>query len=286
MTPTPLAGEPTASQVCVGISGWTYPGWRGDFYPTGLPHRAELSYAAERLSSIEINGSFYSLQRPSSYQKWHGETPDDFTFAVKGGRFITHMKRLLDVEQPLANFFASGVLALGAKLGPVLWQLPPTLTFDEARLSGFLSLLPRTTSAAAELAATHDDRLTDDQAFTAVLVDKPLRHAVEVRHASLATPQAVSLLREHDVALVAADTAGRWPAVAEPTSDFMYVRLHGADELYVSGYTDDALDRWADKVRRWRGSGLDVFVYFDNDAKVRAPYDAQALIRRLADNPA
>jgi uncharacterized protein YecE (DUF72 family) len=237
------------------------------------------------MSSIEINGSFYSLQRPSSYQRWHAETPEDFVFSVKGGRFITHMKRLLDVEAPLANFFATGVLALGDKLGPLLWQLPPTLAYDADRLTSFLTLLPRTTVGAAELAAHHDERITEDQAFTRATVDRPLRHAIEVRHPSLATPEAVSLLRDHDVALVVADSAGRFPAVEEVTSDFMYVRLHGAEELYTSGYTDQALDQWANKVRRWLELGLDVFVYFDNDVKVRAPYDAQSLLARLHPNP-
>ncbi len=265
----------------MGISGWTYAGWRGDFYPVGLRHRLELAFAAERMGSIEINGSFYSLQRPSSYLRWYDETPEDFVFAVKGGRFITHMKRLADIQAPLANFFASGVLGLGSKLGPLLWQLPPTLQFDAARLDAFFSLLPRTTAEAAGLAATHDDRLTEEQTYLTARTPQPLRHALEVRHPSLVTPEAISLLRAHDVALVVADTAGRWPAVEERTSDFMYVRLHGADELYVSGYTPDALDTWADKIRGWTGAGLDTYVYFDNDVKVHAPYDAQALRRRL-----
>jgi len=265
----------------IGISGWTYPGWRSAFYPAGLAHRKELAYAAERLSSIEINGSFYALQRPSSFQRWREETPGDFVFAIKGGRFITHMKRLLDAETPLANFFASGMLALGDKLGPVLWQLPPTLQYDGDRLSAFLGLLPRTTAAAAELAGRHDDRLTDDDVLATTDVDRPLRHAVEVRHPSLVRPEAVDLFRAHEVALVVADSAGRFPFVEQVTADFVYVRLHGADELYTSGYTPDALDRWALKIRAWAAQGLDVFVYFDNDAKVRAPYDAEGLMRRL-----
>lgn len=270
----------------MGISGWTYAGWRGDFYPTGLRHRSELTYAAERMGSIEINGSFYSLQRPTSYLRWYDETPDGFVFAVKGGRFITHMKRLGDVEQPLANFFASGVLALGDKLGPVLWQLPPTLQYDADRLASFFALLPRTTAEAAALAARHDDRLTEEQTYLTARTDQPLRHALEVRHPSMVTPEAVALIRSHDVALVVADTAGRWPAVEEVTADFMYVRLHGADELYVSGYTTESLDAWAAKIRRWTSAGLDTFVYFDNDVKVHAPYDAQGLRERLSPEPA
>src|SRR5919107_1922375 len=135
----------------VGISGWRYAGWRGDFYPTGLAQRRELEYAAQRMTSIEINGSFYSLQRPSSYASWREQTPEGFVFAVKGGRFISHLKRLVDVETPLANFFASGVLALGPKLGPVLWQLPENLPYDAERLADFFDLLPRTTTAAGVL---------------------------------------------------------------------------------------------------------------------------------------
>jgi len=271
------------ADVRIGISGWRYPGWRGDFYPKGLPQRGELAYASRRLSTIEINGSFYSLQRPSSYLAWRAETPDDHVFAVKGGRFITHMKKLAGIETPLANFFASGVLALGPKLGPFLWQLPPTLGFDAERLSRFFDQLPRTTSAAAEIAARHDDRLGGDgRAYTSAEVEMPIRHALEVRHDSYRTAAFVDLLRDHDIAAVVADTAGKWPVIEEATADFMYVRLHGAEELYTSGYTDEALDSWAAKIRRWSGvDGRDVFVYFDNDAKVRAPYDAMTLMSKL-----
>ncbi len=269
------------TEIRIGISGWVYPAWRRTFYPKGLPHRRELEYAAEHLSSIEINGTFYALQRPSSFQHWHDQTPDDFVFAVKGGRFITHLKKLADPETPLANFFASGVLALGRKLGPVLWQLPPTLGFDEERLVRFFETLPRTTAAAAALAGHHDDRLGDDRVLASTSVDLPIRHALEVRHDTFATERFTDLLRAHDVAAVLADTAGRWPMLDAVTSDFVYVRLHGADELYVSGYTDEALDAWADRVCRWRDDGLDTYVYFDNDAKVRAPYDAMALTSRL-----
>jgi uncharacterized protein YecE (DUF72 family) len=268
-------------RIRVGISGWTYPAWRGDFYPAGLVQRRELEYAASRLTSIEINGSFYSLQRPTSYAAWRDQTPDDFVFAVKGGRFITHLKKLAGVETALANFFASGVLALGPKTGPFLWQLPPTLGFDADRLAAFFALLPRTSTAAAVLAQGHDDKVPDDRALTSADADRPLRHALEVRHRSFATPETTALLREHDVALVVADTAGRWPLIEEPTSDHMYVRLHGDRELYASGYTPAALDRWAAKCQAWADGGLDVFVYFDNDAKGYAPHDAMALIGRL-----
>jgi uncharacterized protein YecE (DUF72 family) len=268
-------------EVRIGISGWRYAGWRGDFYPTGLPQRRELEYAAERLTSIEINGSFYSLQRPSSYRAWAAETPADFVFAVKGGRFITHMKKLRDVEAPLANFFASGVLALGPKLGPFLWQLPENLPLDTERLDAFLALLPRTTTEAASLASGHDDKIVDDRALTTVDAVRPLRHALEFRHSSYASEEGIAVLRRHDVACVLADTAGRWPRVEQDTSDFRYVRLHGDQELYASGYTDESLDTWAERCRTWASDGQDVYVYFDNDAKGYAPYDAVRLLERL-----
>jgi uncharacterized protein YecE (DUF72 family) len=270
------------ADIRVGISGWTYAGWRGDFYPPGLVQRRELEYAAQRMTSIEINGSFYSLQRPSSYDSWRRQTPDGFVFAVKGGRFITHMKKLAGVETALANFFASGVLALGPKLGPLLWQLPPNLGFDAGRLRDFFALLPRTTAEAARLAAGHDAKIPDDRALTTTDADRPLRHALEVRHASFCQQPAYDVLREGDVALVVADTAGRWPLLEQDTSDFRYVRLHGDIELYTSGYSEDALDRWAAKCLRWADAGQDVFVYFDNDVKGFAPHDAEALIRRVS----
>lgn len=269
----------------VGISGWIYQPWRGDFYPKGLPHRQELAYAASRMSSIEINGSFYALQRPTSYHRWAAETPPDFVFSVKGGRFITHMKKLRDVDAPLANFFASGVLALQGKLGPLLWQLPPTLPFDHDRLTDFFTRLPASTGEAAYLARRHDQRLAG-RAWTGVLEDRPLRHALEIRHDSYLTPAFTALLRELGVGLVVADTAGRWPQLFDVTADFVYVRLHGARELYASGYDEDELAVWADRVQAWSGAGLDVYVYFDNDIKVRAPYDAQALRAHLAARPA
>lgn len=272
-----------AGAIRVGISGWTYPGWRGDFYPPGLPRRRELEYAAERLDTVEINGSFYSLQRPSSYAAWRDQTPDDFVFAVKGGRFITHLKRLRDVDVPLANFFASGVLALGPKLGPVLWQLPERLGFDAGLLGEFLGRLPRTVGEAAALARGHDAKVPDDRALTRAprgQAGHRVRHALEFRSPTFCTDEAFALLREHDVAAVVADTAGRWPAVEEVTSDFAYVRLHGAEELYASGYDDAALDRWAERCRGWAEHG-DVFVYLDNDAKGHAPHDALRLAGRI-----
>jgi uncharacterized protein YecE (DUF72 family) len=270
------------AQIRVGISGWTYRGWRGDFYPAGLVQREELRYAAERLSSIEINGSFYSLQRPTSYATWRDQTPADFVFAVKGGRFITHMKRLTDVESPLANFFASGVLALGAKLGPILWQLPERLAFDAERLDSFFALLPRSTIEAAALAARHDEKVPAARALVETDADRPLRHALEFRSPSFCTEQAYQVMRRHGVACVLADTAGRWPKVEVASGGFRYVRLHGDVELYTSGYPDSALEAWAGKCRQWAAGGEDVFCYFDNDAKGYAPHDAVRLLDKLA----
>jgi uncharacterized protein YecE (DUF72 family) len=286
------------AETRVGISGWTYPGWRGVFYPEGLVQRRELEYASRQMNSVEINGSFYSLQRPSSYRKWHDETPPDFVFAVKGGRFITHMKKLRDVEEPLANFFASGVLRLGSKLGPILWQFPEQFGFYEERFAAFLELLPRTTEEAAELAKRHGARL-EGRAWTHAEHPQPLRHAFEMRHPAFFAPEFVRLLRRHGAALVFADTAQRWPYAEDLTADFVYLRLHGAEHLYASGYTDPQLDWWAERIRAWSSGGepadavhaspepapavaeRDVYVYFDNDAKVQAPLDAMRLAGRL-----
>ena len=269
--------------IRVGVSGWSYPRWRGDFYPPGLRQRDELGYVAERMSSVELNGSFYSLQRPSSYVSWSEATPADFVLAVKGSRYITHLKRLRDVEQPLANFLASGPLVLGPKLGPLLWQLPERLEHDADLLEQFFRLLPRTTRAAADLAGHHDERVPEDRAHTAVDVDRPLRHVLEARHPSFAEPSAIAQLREHDIGCVVADTAGRFPVVDAVTSSVVYVRLHGEKKLYAGGYSAASLDRWAERCRQWAGSPgvTDVLVYFDNDSDGRAPYDAVALLERL-----
>lgn len=302
-------GEDRVALVCgmsdirIGISGWTYAPWRGSFFPKGLSQKRELAYAAERVRSIEINGTFYSMQRPSSYAFWHDETPEDFVFAVKGPRFITHLKRLKDVLAPTANFFASGVLRLGPKLGPILWQLPPATRFDPERLSQFFDLLPRGTREAAVLARHHDHRLKA-RAWMRTDADRPIRHALEVRHPSFENAEFISLLRQHEIALVVADTAGKWPLMKDVTADFVYVRLHGDTELYASGYTPEALDRWAEHVSAWssgddaagaklfapplprRKAGRDVYVYFDNDVKTHAPFDAMNLAHRLGLGPA
>jgi uncharacterized protein YecE (DUF72 family) len=285
-------------RVRIGISGWRYPPWRGVFYPPGLPQRSELEFAAASFSSIELNGSFYSLQSPDSYRRWHDDTPADFVFSVKAPRYITHIRRLVDVGTPLANFFASGLLRLRGKLGPVLWQFPPNFRFRAELLDPFLAMLPRSSAEALRLARRRDVRMHGRSAL-AIDADRPLRHAIEVRHESFRDPAFVALLRRHRVALVVADTAGRWPLLEDLTADFVYVRLHGNEELYVSGYTDAALQHWARRIAAWtRGTeaddavhaspvdagkrrARDVYCYFDNDAKVHAPFDAAELSRLL-----
>lgn len=284
-----------AVTIRIGMSGWTYPPWRGVFYPKGLRQKDELHYASRQVTTIEINGTFYSLQRPDSFAEWAEAVPDEFVFSVKGPRYITHIRRLREPPVLLANFFASGVLRLGRKLGPILWQLPPNLRFDAARLDAFFAALPRDTETAAAMAKRHDGRLKWT-ADTVAHHHAPLRHAMEIRHESFRDPAFVDLLRHHDVALVCADTV-EWPRLGDVTSDFVYARLHGSAVLYASGYDAKAIGEWAARVRAWAGGGTpedvdtlgkpaprrrrDVFVYFDNDMKVRAPRDARALAERV-----
>jgi uncharacterized protein YecE (DUF72 family) len=259
----------------VGTSGWRYPPWRGYFYPRDLPHARELAHLAGRLPAVEVNGTFYSLTRPGVCDAWRAAVPADFTFAVKGSRYVTHMLKLRDVRVPLANFFASGILRLGAQLGPILWQLPAMVRFDPERAASFLATLPVDVRAAERLARRHDGRVTGRACLTAPDGrERRLRHALEVRHASWLAPAAVALLRRHGVALVAADTAGRHPFAAHDTADFRYVRLHGATELYRSRYGDAELAPWARRVRRWLAAGQDTYVFFDNTDKRHAPGDA------------
>jgi uncharacterized protein YecE (DUF72 family) len=287
-------------RIRIGISGWRYEPWRGVFYPEGLVQRRELEYASRMFPTIELNGSFYSLQRPEDYAAWHRETPEDFVFAVKGPRYITHLKRLKDIDAPLANFLASGVLELRAKLGPILWQFGPQMPFLAERFDAFFARLPRDTAAAASLAARDcDARVAGRSSFT-VDTARPLRHAVEVRHSSFVDPAFVAMLRRHRIALVVADTAGKWPLLEDLCADFVYIRLHGDVELYASGYGDGALAHWAHRIDIWHrggqaddarcaapdapaapGAARDVYVYFDNDVKAYAPYDAAALTRQL-----
>ncbi|WP_406830629.1 DUF72 domain-containing protein [Pedococcus sp. KACC 23699] len=277
-------------QIRIGTSGWRYARWRGDFYPVGLRQRDELGHLAQRVNTLELNGSFYSLQRPDSFRAWAASTPDDFIFAVKGGRYITHLRKLVDVETALANHCASGILALGTGLGPTLWQLPARLAFDAAQLETFLALLPRTAQDVADLAARHDDKVPQARALTRLApgVDPrtPVRHALEPRHESFANPRASELLSRYAVALVESDSAGTWPRFEAVTSDFGYVRLHGETTLYSGGYCEGSLDRWATKLGAWAAEGRDAYVYFDNDADGRAPYDAVALLARVRELPA
>ena len=297
--PSASIGEETVRGcVRIGISGWRYAPWRGVFYPEGLRQDDELAFASRRFSTIEINGSFYSLQRPEYYQRWHDETPEGFVFAVKGPRFVTHMLKLRGIEPAMANFFASGVANLRAKLGPFLWQLPPQLGYDRERLASFFAMLPRNTDEAARLARRRNEKVRG-RARLVFDVPQRLRHCLEVRHPTFVVPEFIALLREHDVGLVVADTAGRWPLAEDVTSDFVYLRLHGDKELYVSGYTPRALAAWHARIARWRDGGepedarridpahrapsrpRDVYAYFDNDAKVKAPRDAARLARSL-----
>lgn len=289
-----------SGDIRIGISGWRYKGWRGVFYPKDLTQKRELEFAARQFRSIEINGTFYSLQTPESFASWAAVTPPDFVFAVKGPRYITHLKRLNDPEQPLANFFASGVLCLGKKLGPLLWQFPPNFQFEPSaqRLKAFLKLLPSDTKQAAALARRHD-KWMKSRVYTQPGALNPIRHALEIRHKSFATKPFIDLLRAHNIALVCADTV-EWPRLMDVTSDFVYCRLHGSKVLYASGYNKKAIDEWAHRVVAW-STGRDpkdaqliapsaktkprprnVYLYFDNDAKVRAPVDAKTLIACVA----
>jgi uncharacterized protein YecE (DUF72 family) len=303
MSPRARPADPSdapeaAATVRIGISGWRYEPGRGVFYPPTLVQKDELRYASRQFRTIEINGSFYSLQRPDYYERWHDETPEGFVFADKGPRFVTHMLKLKGVEAAMGNFFASGVARLRAKLGPFLWQLPPMLRFDAERLAPFLAMLPRDSDQAGALARRHNDKVTGRCCLRFATPGR-LRHALEVRHESFVTPAFVDLLRRHDVALVVADTAGKWPYAEDITSDFVYARLHGDKELYVSGYTPTALKRWAQRIEHWKAGRIapdptlidplshaahgprDVYAYFDNDAKVKAPRDATRLAALL-----
>jgi uncharacterized protein YecE (DUF72 family) len=285
-------------KIYIGIAGWRYPPWRGVFYPADLAQDRELEFASHNLPSIELNGSFYSLQRPESYAAWHDATPPGFVFSIKGNRYLTHVLRLREIDGPLANVLASGVFNLRDKLGPFLWQFPPSFKFEPERMEHFLRLLPHDTEAALALARRHEPRM---EGKTALAIDKKrkLRHAVEIRHESFLDPAFIALLRKYKVALVVADTAGKWPYIEELTADFMYLRLHGDKELYASGYTEEALDRWAARIAAWSSGGeppdahhvtdkpapkrasRDVFCYFDNDIKVHAPFNARRLIEKL-----
>lgn len=287
-------------EIRIGTSGWVYPPWRKTFYPEDLPQKKELFHASRHLTSLEINGSFYSYQKPSTYQHWYEETPPNFIFSVKGSQYITHINRLKNVEDSLCNFMASGVLLLKEKLGCILWQLPPNFVFNEEksqRLESFFRGLPKTFSEAARL-AKRSKRFTATYPQEIVESTQPLRHALEVRHHSFESPAFIELLRKYRVALVFADTAGKWPYMEDITSDFLYLRLHGYETFYQNGYDSEALKFWAQRLNTWAhhqrprhwqnvadGTSFpDVkiaFVYFDNDLKIKAPRDALQLQKIL-----
>ena len=273
------AALPTHGSL-IGISGYDYKPWRGTFYPEDLPARRWLEYASRSFATIELNGTFYSLKSPPVFERWVEETPRDFVFAVKGGRFITHNLKLRNAERAMGNFFASGVLALGRKTGPFLWQLPATYRFDAERMDAFMRQLPRSSREGEAVARQHDARLRRGALLEAA-ARVPYRHAFEVRHESYFHDEFYALLREHRCAFVVADTAGKFPYAEEVTADFVYVRLHGSRQLYASSYTDEELDEWARKIARWRKGKRDVYVYFDNDMKTHAPFDALRLVERV-----
>lgn len=291
------------ADIRIGVSGWTYTPWRGNFYPTGLTQKLELAYAGRRFNALEINGTFYSLQRPSSFQSWYDATPEDFVFTLKGGRYITHMIKLKEPRTALANYLSQGLLCLKEKLGPILWQFPPFLPFHEDRFRAFFDMLPRDTEQLARLAREHaparKGKVTLD-----VDRNRPVRHAVEFRHESFLVGPFVKLLREYNIALVVADTASKFPTAEDVTADWVYVRLHGSRSLYTSGYTPTELKAWAKKITAWsrgsepadarrigpkartRKSGRDMFIFFDNtDVKLRAPVDARKLAGLLEVGP-
>lgn len=264
----------TQPRIRVGIGGWTYEPWRGAFYPNGLTQKRELEYAASKLSSIEINGTYYGSQKPESFAKWHDETPEDFIFSLKGPRFTTNRRVLAEAGESVERFFNSGVLALKNKLGPVNWQFAPTKKFDAEDFAAFLRLLPKNIDG------------------------RTIRHAVEVRHDSFRAPEFVALAREHGVAIViAADS--EYPQIADPTAVFVYARIMGTREDEETGYSAAALDRWAERARIWASggspkgletvapaakakTGRDVFLYVISGFKTRNPAAAMALIERLS----
>jgi uncharacterized protein YecE (DUF72 family) len=262
-----------SGKIYCGIGGWTYEPWRGVFYPKGLPQARELAYAAEHLTSIEVNGTFYRTQVPATFRKWASEVPDGFVFALKGPRYAVNRRVLAEAGDSIKRFLESGPTELGPHLGPLLWQFAPTKKFDEADFAKFLELLP----------ASFDGR--------------PLRHVVEPRHDSFKTPAFIALARKFGAAIVYADHAS-YTEIAEVTSDFVYARLQKGNEKLKAGYPPQALDRWAKRAQTWAQGGepkdlpkvdkaapkrpRDVFVYFIHEAKVRAPAAAMALIERLS----
>tara|TARA_R110002020_G_scaffold6143_6_gene25699 strand:+ start:514 stop:1347 length:834 start_codon:yes stop_codon:yes gene_type:complete len=257
-----------------GTAGWVFAPWRGTFYPDGLVQKNELAFASARLSSIEINATFRANQKPASFAKWAGEARDGFVFSLKGPQLVTHIKRLKNCRIELANFFASGPLALGDKLGPFIWQLPPNLAYDPIVLRDFLALLPRTRADYIALAERADARLKSEPFLDASSIG-PLRHAIELRHPSFDDPEVNALLAEHNVARVIADTL-QSPGRAL-TADFAYCRLQGLARDDAAGYLADDIQDWAETIAGWTAQGTDVFAYFVHEDKLHAPANAIAL---------
>ena len=283
-------------KIRIGLSGWSYDEWQGVFYPDDLPDDHRLGYAATAFDTIEVNGTFYSLTDPESCRRWRQSAPAGFKFAVKGSRYITHMRRLREVGTGLANFFASGVLELGDMLGPLLWQLPADLPFDAQLLDSFLGMLPRDTSAAAELARKHDERVRP-VSYGGEKRHR-LRHVLEFRHESFMQPEMARIARRHGVALCTSQS-GEWLLVEEITAGFIYLRLHGPGKLYASAYSSEEMEHWASRISAWQAGVIpsgskrissqspprrkerDVYVYFDNTASGHAPRQALELRRMV-----
>jgi uncharacterized protein YecE (DUF72 family) len=244
-----------AGKIHIGIGGWTFEPWRGVFYPEGLTHKRELEYASRRLTSIEINGTYYSSFKPASWAKWRDETPDGFVFAMKASRFCTNRRVLADAAESVGRFVGQGLVELRDRLGPINWQFMATKKFDPEDIEAFLKLLPREVGKL------------------------PLRHALEVRHASFRDQRFYDLCRKHNVAIVFAHDKS-FPEIDEPTADFTYARLMGTQEKVKTGYKPAELDQWARRTRDWAKRG-DAFVYVISGAKVRNPAAAQALIERI-----
>ncbi len=272
------------AKTWVGISGWNFPAWRGMFYPKDLVQRRELEFASRALTSIEINGTSYSLQRPSTFEAWYRETPDEnFCFAVKAPQYITHVRRLKDCEEPLANFFASGLLHLKHKLGPILWQFPPFVMLKDDRFEKFFDMLPFTGKEAAKLAKKHGDKV-EGRSFTEAPADLQIRHAFEFRHKSFLDPKFMKLMKKHNIAFVCAHGAAeKSPYTEEPTADFTYARLHGEGKKFAKGYPDKELAAWAKRAQGWNKAGIDSFVYLSNEAKEYSPASALKLTELLGE---
>ena len=263
--------------IRTGTAGWVFEPWRGSFFPTGLVQKKELHYASRALTSIEINATFRYNQKPTSFAKWAGEVPDGFQFSVKGPQLVTHIKRLKNCTEALAGFFASGPLALGDRLGPFIWQLPPNLSYNAASFAAFLAMLPRDIEAYLALAGTADGAKAEPYLEPNGL--KTFRHAVEMRHESFDVPEVDALLREHNVARVIADTVDN--PRRDLTADFAYCRLQGPARVGASGYETADLDDLAGTVKGWRDAGVDTYAYFVHEDKLHAPDNAMALAAKL-----